>query len=325
MSSTLKAEEKQGNVIVGKANGKTDGRQLMTKAIFTTRVDSRYDDLPEVRYHFPRTYLRTAERAIDDWIVYYAPRRTPGNVGGGRQVYFAIARVTSIESDPDRKGHFYAFVSNYLPFTRPVPFKEDDYYYESGLRRKDGQTNKGAFGRSIRSVPDDEFERILQAGFSDLVIEDRESAQGLDTGLQDELFVSDRPVIHQVVARPFRDAAFRRQIKQAYDNTCAITGIQIINGGGRSEVQAAHIRPVKDQGPDSIRNGIALSGTFHWMFDRGLVSIADDHTILVAEDRIPSRILAMVNPDRRLCLPRPRALAPHPRFIRYHRETVFLG
>lgn len=297
----------------------------MTKAIFTTRVHSTYDDLPEKRYHFPRIYLRTAERAVGDLIVYYEPRRTAGEVGGGRQAYFAIAKVKYIERDPARKDHFYAFMSHYLEFTRAVPFREDDYYYESGLKRKDGQTNKGLFGRAIRSIPDDEFERILHAGFSDLVVEDGEFATEPDARLQGGLLVSERPIIHQVVDRPFRDAAFRKQVKHVYDNTCAITGIRIINGGGRSEVQAAHIRPVKNQGPDSIRNGIALSGTLHWMFDRGLVSVDDDYTILVAEDRIPSRILTMINPDRRLRLPHTSTLKPHPQFIRYHRETVFRG
>jgi hypothetical protein len=37
--------------------------------------------------------------------------------------------------------------------------------------------------------------------------------------------------------------------------------LQIINGGGRTEVQAAHIRPVAAGGSDSVRNGLALSGT----------------------------------------------------------------
>ena len=43
------------------------------------------------------------------------------------------------------------------------------------------------------------------------------------------------------------------------------------NGGGRAEAQAAHIQPVAENGPDSLRNGVALSSTFHWMFDRGLI------------------------------------------------------
>lgn len=40
----------------------------MAKAIFTTKVSPTYDDLPEQRYHFPRTYLRQAEQAIGDWM-----------------------------------------------------------------------------------------------------------------------------------------------------------------------------------------------------------------------------------------------------------------
>ena len=56
-----------------------------------------------------------------------------------------------------------------------------------------------------------------------------------------------------------------------------MTGLKIINGGGRAEVQAAHIRPIAHHGPDSIRNDPALSGTVHWMFDRGLLTVDDDY------------------------------------------------
>lgn len=139
----------------------------MTKAVFTTKVDPTYDDLPEERYHFPRTYLRQAERAIGDWIVYYEPRRASGLASsrGGRQAYFATAKVDRIEPDPARPDHFYAFVSNYLEFERPVSFKEGQRYFEAGLSRADGKTNKGAFGRAVRSIPDAEYELIIQAGF----------------------------------------------------------------------------------------------------------------------------------------------------------------
>ena len=41
----------------------------MTKAIFTSSPGSRYKDLPEIQYHFPRTYLRQVEAAVGDWII----------------------------------------------------------------------------------------------------------------------------------------------------------------------------------------------------------------------------------------------------------------
>jgi hypothetical protein len=82
---------------------------------------------------------------------------------------------------------------------------------------------------------------------------------------------AQRPLVDQVVRRPFRDEAFRRHVREAYGNTCAVTGLCLLNGGGRPEVQAAHIRAVEANGPDTVRNGLVLTATVHWMFDRGLI------------------------------------------------------
>jgi putative restriction endonuclease len=298
----------------------------MAKAVFTTKVDPTYDDLPEVRYHFPRTYLRQAEAAVGDWIVYYEPRRTSGDLSsrGGRQAYFATARVDSITQDPVTPDHFYANVSGYLEFREPVPFREGDFYYESNLQRDDGATNKGAFGRAVRAIPDREFDLITQAGFA-AVIHPPESAKEPEFALAEEQETFERPIVERLVARPFRDAAFRTSVRAAYDNTCAITGLKIINGGGRPEVEAAHIRPVADAGPDSVRNGLALSGTVHWMFDRGLISLDEDFTILLAKDYVPEPLQRLVNPDRKLRMPNRPEFAPHPRYLAYHRASVFKG
>lgn len=54
----------------------------MVKAVLTTKLEPTYDDLPEERYHFPRTYLRQIEAAVGDWIVYYEPRRSSGDIAG---------------------------------------------------------------------------------------------------------------------------------------------------------------------------------------------------------------------------------------------------
>ena len=64
----------------------------MSKAVLTTKVNPTYDDLPEVRYHFSRTYLGVARAAVGDWIVYYEPRRTSGDPSsrGGRMVARSI-------------------------------------------------------------------------------------------------------------------------------------------------------------------------------------------------------------------------------------------
>lgn len=313
------------------------------KTVLTTKESSSYDDLPELRYHFPKTYLNQIERAVKDWVVYYEPRRSSSDLGssGGRQAYFATARVDRIIHDPVRPGHYYAEVSNYLPFTRPVPFKEGIHYFESGLMKPDGSTNKGAFGRAVRGIPDREYDLIWQSGFAHVIgLEAREREApdkpedpmtpvmhftGGDSPIYDEPMEQDRRIVTQLTNRPFRDRAFAAAVKTAYRDTCAMTGLKIINGGGRSEVQAAHIRPVEAQGPDSVRNGIALSGTMHWMFDRGLISVDDDLTLLFAQDRLPDTVDRLLGGNTRLLEAARPEMRPHPKFLEYHRREIFKG
>ena len=128
----------------------------MVKAVLTTKLEPTYDDLPEERYHFPRTYLRQIEAAVGDWIVYYEPRRSSGDAAsrGGRQAYFATARIQAVQPDLSRDGHYYALVADYLEFDRPVRFREGALTYEHALTKDDGSTNKGAFGRSVRTMSD---------------------------------------------------------------------------------------------------------------------------------------------------------------------------
>ena len=218
-------------------------------------------------------------------------------------------------------------IDSYLDFARPVPFAEGGHYYESALRREDGDTNKGAFGRAVRTLPDAEYDAILRSAFATIVSVDRpeDGPQITPTGFAEPLAEFERPLVERVVTRPFRDAAFSGAIKAAYRDTCAFTGLKIVNGGGRSEVQAAHVRPVASAGPDSLRNGIALCGTFHWMFDRGLISIADDHQLLLAKGHVPDSVTRLLNAERVLLAPKRADQAPHPLFLRRHRENVFKG
>jgi len=312
----------------------------MAKAVFTTKVSPSYDDLPERRYHFPRTYLNQVQQALGDWIVYYEPRRSTGDVmsSGGRMAYFATARLAEIVPDPVKSDHFYALIdtATYLDFVDPVSFADGDFYYESSLRKPDGSTNKGAFGRAVRVISDREYDTIWRAGFGGLIglkqaVEAAPApetevpiARVADSRASFE-FETDREVIEQLVSRPFRDRAFATAVKDAYGHTCAVTGLKIINGGGRSEVQAAHIRPVHDRGPDSVRNGIALCGTVHWMFDRGLLAIDENFSILSAHDRLPDTVQRLLPSNNRLLVPEREDLRPHPQFLAYHRDHIFKG
>ena len=98
------------------------------------------------------------------------------------------------------------------------------------------------------------------------------------------------------------------------------------NGGGRPEVEAAHIIPVAERGPDTVRNGIALSGTLHWMFDRGLISVDGNHDLLIAQDSVAAEVAdRLLVANRKLILPANPALAPHPDYLNWHRQNCFKG
>lgn len=294
----------------------------MANAIFTASESSAYDDLIEVRYHFPRTYLRQVEEAMGDWIIYYEPRRTSGsNSATGRQAYFAIARVIDVTQDALRPDHYYAHMRDFLEFDRAVVFRDGNGYRESFLQKEDGSTNKGAFGRSVRPIPEVEFEAIVRAGFSTRL----EQWERIDRVAEEVPEYVVRPIVEQVSLRKFRDVAFRRHVRNAYGNTCAVTGLRLINGGGRPEVQAAHIRPVEIDGPDTVRNGIALTGTVHWLFDRGLISFADNYAILLSPQGVPDDLGKLIRSERTLLLPPNPDLRPHPTYLAWHREHRFKG
>jgi putative restriction endonuclease len=299
----------------------------MAKAVFTTKVKPGYNDLPEVRYHFPQTYLNQAKQAVGDYVVYYEPRRSSVDLSsfGGRQSYFGIARVTAIVADDNLKDHYYALVDEYLDFDRPVPFAEGAQYFESALRKADGSTNKGAFGRAVRLIPDVEYDRILRAGFAPVLGENILSPEISSPGYSEPTTPFERPIVEMTVSRPFRERSFMHNVRAAYSNRCAITGLRLINGGGRPEVQAAHIQPVASKGPDSVRNGLALSGTVHWMFDRGLISIGDDYKILIARNHVPDDAARLLNRNGMVNLPEDPTLHPNTYFLKFHRDKVFKG
>jgi putative restriction endonuclease len=299
----------------------------MAKAVFTTKVTPGYNDLPEVRYHFPRTYLNQVSQAVGDHIVYYEPRRSSTDLSsfGGRQSYFGVARVTAIIEDEEFADHYYALIDDYLDFDRPVPFSEGKQYYEGALKKADGSTNKGAFGRAVRLVPDSEFDLILKSGFAPVLNESSALQQNADSEISEPEVPFERPIVEMTVSRPFRERSFMHNVRAAYANRCAMTGLRLINGGGRPEVQAAHIQPVASKGPDSVRNGIALSGTVHWMFDRGLISIGDDYKILVAANHVPEDAIRLLNQSGKIHLPNDGTFFPNAQYLKFHRDKVFKG
>ena len=77
----------------------------------------------------------------------------------------------------------------------------------------------------------------------------------------------------------------------------------------------------------SFQNGVALSATVHWLFDRHLISLTDDYRILVSHNKVPSELQSLFAkrlPDR-IHLPADKRLWPHPAYIARHREHFASG
>lgn len=296
----------------------------MVKLVLLHKADSIYDDEPDVVYDFPRAYLKAVLEAVGDWVIYYEP------VKAGPRGYFAVAKIKQVIEKPRASGRYLAMIEpgSFLPFDTPVARLQNGKPLEMSLAEADGTAKKGgAVQLAVRRLPDSEFARIVDLGLPhDLVeIEARRYSVPAEVELAAGAETFHRPVLERLVQRPYRDVAFRRRVREAYGYKCAMSGLMLRNGGGRPEVQAAHIRPVQDNGSDSVRNGLALSGTLHWMFDRGLLSVADDcKTILVSHNKVSSDVIdRLLPPDRKLILPLDSRDQPHPENLRWHRENVF--
>ena len=293
--------------------------------VFIHRSDSIYDDRPTECYQFPRQYLGRVKACVGNWIIYYEPRKVFGTRG-----YFAIAKVEKVVADPEAPEMFLALVEpgSYLDFPRPVPFSTAEGPVERGVLNKQGRIS-GRARAAVRTLSASDFSRIVVMGLNEeepLLPRSEAIAPTVSVMEEQAPFGSghDRDQERYLSSRTVRDRVFRRSVLRVYGERCAISGLKLINGGGRAEVTAAHIRPVHANGPDSLSNGIALSGTVHWMFDRGLISLSDDLEILISRQANDQEgVRTLINPTGRAREPRQTFARPHPHFLRWHREHCF--
>ncbi|RVT80779.1 restriction endonuclease [Agrobacterium tumefaciens] len=297
--------------------------------VFIHRSDSIYDDSPAEQYQFPSQYLGRVQACIGDWIIYYEPRKVVATRG-----YFAVAKVAEVIADPKASGMYLALIEpgSYLDFVNPVAFGGQDGIVERGLLNDEGRIS-GRAQAAVRSISSADFNRIVSIGLAELEVELPRLGEPEETGgplaFEDEpqtpfVLEEERERVTMLSSRLVRNRLFRRLVLQAYDKRCAITGLKLINGGGRAEVDAAHIRPVEANGPDIISNGIALSGTAHWMFDRGLIGLSDSLEIIVSRQaNDPESIFHLINKSGRAIVPARPFERPHPHFLQWHRENCF--
>jgi putative restriction endonuclease len=288
----------------------------MAKGVFLYREDSIYEDRPWEVYQFPASYYSRAEQMVGDWVIFMEP------VKAGRKGYHAVGRVERITSDPRNSDMFLAIIdpASYLDFDRNVAFQTRGSYPERSVLNAEGRVS-GRAQAAVRTIPNEDFNRIIELG-----VHPHEGTLPRSDSAEQAPYDLEQDRVQMLTKRTIRDRIFRTLVLKAYDRRCAFTGFQFINGGGRAEVEAAHIKSVQDKGPDVVQNGFALSGTVHWMFDRGLLAVGDDARILLSNHiNDVEGVRKILLPNGLAQLPGNSRDRPDPQFLRWHRERCFKG
>jgi putative restriction endonuclease len=138
--------------------------------------------------------------------------------------------------------------------------------------------------------------------------------------------LKEAPALNEIYLTESRSVGFRRVIVDAYKHTCSFCGIRVITPDGHTAVAAAHIVPWSHSHIDDPRNGIALCGLHHWVFDKGLVSVGTDYQIKVSpvatsEENAASLLIAL--DGRAMRLPDAQLLWPAKSALRWHVDNIF--
>jgi len=292
----------------------------MTKAVFIESSHSHWADRPGEVYHFPNSYLSRVAQTVGDWVIFYEGRR------GSGKGYHRVQRVAAIQPDPANPANSFAILDqgSALDFETHVSRqRRDGSLWESGLAWVGGNNTS-----AVRLINEEDFAAIINAGLTYEIAPDALPREDNGFAEAQSEFVGALPYDRTRVlsSRFLRDQSFARTIRRAYGGRCAISGLELRNGGGRPEVEAAHILPVSERGPDTVNNGLALSGTIHWMFDRGLLAIDEDYRILIARDSIADDTARrLLHPSGRAMLPIATHNHPHQAYLEWHRINCFKG
>lgn len=115
---------------------------------------------------------------------------------------------------------------------------------------------------------------------------------------------------------------FRVAVTEAYGRRGAITGERIL-----PVLQASHIKPHAESGPNRVENGLLLRADLHILFDRGYLTVTKDHRVEASrrlkEEFDNGEEYYRMHGKRLRTLPRDRNERPSPQFLQWHNDNVF--
>lgn len=173
----------------------------------------------------------------------------------------------------------------------------------------------------IRGLEWIEISTVLGLGLSDDLIETALRLESLEAWAP---FVAEDRAVYQV-SRERRDTAFAGIVLDNYGQTCAVTG-QRFHSPFHTEADGAHIIGRAVRGTDDPRNGIALSKSVHWAFDRGVFTVSDQYEVVIHPKARHANIanFPLLEMDRRrIALPKDNYYWPHAEALAWHKAEVF--
>lgn len=121
-----------------------------------------------------------------------------------------------------------------------------------------------------------------------------------------------------------RQGFFRDTVLSAYESKCCITGSNV-----ESLLVASHIKPWAKSGKTeklNPQNGLCLNALHDRAFDRGIIAIAEDHTVIVSREtarraNAAAQRLLFGCEGRKIRMP--VRFVPDAKFLAWHRDNVF--
>ena len=118
--------------------------------------------------------------------------------------------------------------------------------------------------------------------------------------------------------------AFRVVVTDAYQRSCAITGEKTL-----PVLEAAHIIPYSNDGPNVVTNGLLLKYDFHTLFDDGYITVTSDYYVEVSkrlhEDYGNGKDYYKYHGQKLVVLPDGIQQKPDSNFLEWHNQHVYLG
>lgn len=128
----------------------------------------------------------------------------------------------------------------------------------------------------------------------------------------------------QIILPRIGQGAFRIIVTETYHRRCSITGEKTL-----PVLEAAHVKPFADEGPNIKQNGLLLRSDVHKLFDKGYITVNDDMKIEVSkrlnQDYGNGKVYYDYHGKELINLPDDKSDYPQRDYIRWHNEKVYLG